>query len=287
MESEECSLATLGEALRTARQIRRLSLNQVESVTKIRLKYLVALEEDNLADLPPPVYTRGYVRAYATYLGLDPKQMLLLYEQLHPPAEPLGVQREVRPLRAPGAITGPQLLGIAVVAVLVLAGYYLYQQYTLFVASGLPQQAEGRAMGPRIGPTPASALAADPTIEAKATATPVPTPPPTPTATPIPGVHVVANVTQRSWLCVVVDNKRVYWDFVRPGATLKWDGNDQIFMRAGNAGGLEVSFNGKPQGALGAQGEVKNVEWTTTREGQPNTAAPGERWDALNKLCSQ
>src|SRR3990172_6070591 len=109
-QREEPSLTTLGEALRSARQEGGLSLAQLEAITKIRRKYLLALENGNFAELPPPVYGRGYVRTISGYLGLDAAAMVALYEQARPQAELVGVQREVRPPRAPGAITGRTLV---------------------------------------------------------------------------------------------------------------------------------------------------------------------------------
>lgn len=61
----------LGNSLREARLRRRLDLSDVEHDTKIRSKYLGALEDEDFAVLPGAVYARGYLRAYSRYLGLD------------------------------------------------------------------------------------------------------------------------------------------------------------------------------------------------------------------------
>jgi cytoskeletal protein RodZ len=67
--------STVGEALRGAREIRGVDLYRVERDTKIRVKYLAALESGDFADLPGDVYTRGFLRNYASYLGLDPDEL--------------------------------------------------------------------------------------------------------------------------------------------------------------------------------------------------------------------
>ena len=61
----------IGATLREARERRQLSYDQVEAETKIRAKYLRALEEEEFDALPSGTYVRGFLRAYASYLGLD------------------------------------------------------------------------------------------------------------------------------------------------------------------------------------------------------------------------
>src|SRR3954447_21839587 len=78
-------LTQLGDMLRDAREVRGLSLAEVERDTKIRAKYITALEDNKLGDLPGPVYARGFLRNYASYLGLDPQQVIDLFEEERQP----------------------------------------------------------------------------------------------------------------------------------------------------------------------------------------------------------
>src|SRR5439155_7799514 len=61
----------IGNRLREARQRRNLELLEAEQATKIRAKYLRALEEEQFDALPGQTYVRGFLRAYSDYLGLD------------------------------------------------------------------------------------------------------------------------------------------------------------------------------------------------------------------------
>jgi cytoskeleton protein RodZ len=61
----------IGPALQEARERRGLAYSQVEAATAIRSRYLRALEEEQFGILPGPTYTKGFLRAYAEYLGLD------------------------------------------------------------------------------------------------------------------------------------------------------------------------------------------------------------------------
>ena len=61
----------IGSSLREARERRNLSYGQVEADTAIRTRYIRALEDEDFHILPGPTYTKGFLRAYAEYLGLD------------------------------------------------------------------------------------------------------------------------------------------------------------------------------------------------------------------------
>jgi cytoskeleton protein RodZ len=73
-------MATLGETLQQAREQMGVSLDEAERETRIRSKILAAFEDDNQAELPAPVYARGLLRNYATYLGIDPETALGLFD---------------------------------------------------------------------------------------------------------------------------------------------------------------------------------------------------------------
>ncbi len=68
-----------GEELRRNRLVREVSLESIASATKISKRHLEALERSDFAHLPAPVFTRGFIRAYAGYLGLDPDEMVNAY----------------------------------------------------------------------------------------------------------------------------------------------------------------------------------------------------------------
>ena len=67
---------TIGQKLKAEREAQKLTLEKVFEVTRIRVPYLQALEEDNLSRVPSPVQARGYLRNYAEYLGLNFAQLL-------------------------------------------------------------------------------------------------------------------------------------------------------------------------------------------------------------------
>ena len=74
-------IETLGQYLCQERKRQDISLDQIAYSTRISLKLLRALEEDNHAILPPEPFVRGYLQAYAKYLKIDSKDILLRYQQ--------------------------------------------------------------------------------------------------------------------------------------------------------------------------------------------------------------
>lgn len=78
LAGQDFSDVSLGQLLREVRQRRALSLGEVERDTRINRDYLEALEQERYELLPAPVYTRGFVRAYARHLGLDEEAALSL-----------------------------------------------------------------------------------------------------------------------------------------------------------------------------------------------------------------
>jgi cytoskeletal protein RodZ len=77
-------MTSFGEELRRERELRRITLREVAESTKVSLRYLEALEGNDFEHLPGGVFNRGFVRAYAQYIGVDPDTMVdsyLLEEQ--------------------------------------------------------------------------------------------------------------------------------------------------------------------------------------------------------------
>jgi cytoskeleton protein RodZ len=77
----------VGQALREARARRGIDLDEVERITKIRVKYLRAMEEDRWEVLPGAAYAIGFLSTYARFLGLDDRALIEEYRRRHQPAD--------------------------------------------------------------------------------------------------------------------------------------------------------------------------------------------------------
>ena len=72
-------MSSFGETLRRERELRQISLREIAEATKINLRYLDALERDDFRHLPGGVFNKGFVRAYAQFIGIDPETMVTAY----------------------------------------------------------------------------------------------------------------------------------------------------------------------------------------------------------------
>jgi cytoskeletal protein RodZ len=129
--------SSVGEQLREAREVRGLDLFRVERDTKIRTKYLEALESGDFGDLPGEVYTRGFLRNYATYLGLDADEMVDEWRREAGETQPVKPPRFAgpQPLRIRRGVVFQRSHLIILVVVLIVAavGSYFGYQVTRFL----------------------------------------------------------------------------------------------------------------------------------------------------------
>jgi cytoskeletal protein RodZ len=72
-------MSSFGEELRRERELREFTLREVSESTKISLRHLEALERNDFEQLPGGVFNRGFVRAYAQFIGVDPEAMVNAY----------------------------------------------------------------------------------------------------------------------------------------------------------------------------------------------------------------
>ena len=121
---------TVGEMLQAAREKKGVDLYRAERDTKIRARHLAALESGDYTELPGSVYTKGFLRNYALYLGLDPEELLSRWrdeQDFGRRGEPVAVTPPPQPLSEPrrGFTFTPGVLIAAVLSVVVLlfAGY--------------------------------------------------------------------------------------------------------------------------------------------------------------------
>ncbi len=127
----------LPERLLTARERKGVDLYRAERDTKIRARYLAALERGDYKELPGAVYTKGFLRNYALYLGLDPDDVLLQWRRERGEIkEPEPVIVVPRPIAAPrkGLTFSPAIIVAAIMTVAVAAfAIYLAMQIQRYV----------------------------------------------------------------------------------------------------------------------------------------------------------
>ena len=129
-------MARLGDALRERREHKGVTMQQAAEDTRIREKFLQAIESGDYQSLPGTVYTKGFLRNYAQYLGLEAEEMLALYTGERGGSDPARTFAPMRPLVKRSFIFTPTVL----VPVIVLGGIllfiaYFYYQFTSFAVA--------------------------------------------------------------------------------------------------------------------------------------------------------
>lgn len=245
-------MAGEGQMLRTARENKEWSLTDTEEITKIRVRYIQALEEENYGILPGSTYAKGYLRTYAKQLGLNSDEIVGLYSasmmpdslSAQPVLKTLQIPEKPRPLWVRPSIIG----GMVILLVLV------------FVVRGLFSTEHKIADTPYTSPPLISAPKTD-VPDTSAT----PNKPETSQSTP---PNVIASTgdgltaqlvfTQPCWIEIKVDDQAPFQGTFAAGTSKEIKGTEKIeLVSIGNAGGLTVTLNGRDLPVLGKAGEVR------------------------------
>ena len=285
----------LGEWLQQRREELGLSLEQAEEATRIRARYLEALEADDFEALPDPVVGRGFLRNYASYLGLDPQEAANRFTSKVTPPVPESLPPEglppfddqFRPMplhEMPSMSRRSRGVGLALLALLVIAGlgalvWWGYPRVADWVARSraasrptlvptftpaatqsalatATQTATASSPASTDSPTATQEAEATPTLELTLTPTFTPSPSPSPSPPIYDGVFVELVFSDTSWIQVTTDGVRQFQGELEAGTYRSWYGEKSVELRLGNAGAVQVTVNGQFLGTVGGPGEV-------------------------------
>jgi cytoskeleton protein RodZ len=214
----------IGSSLRKARMRQGLELSQIERDTRIRAKYLLALEDDRFEALPGLAYTKGFLRTYADYLGLDAQRFVDEYNARFAPEEEPAVPPPVR-IRGRRFAFDSWLLVVPVAAILVgLTAWQLSR-------SGADHQAALRPPPPRTRTTTPAPLPAPQTVKHPATVARI----------------VLAASRGRCWLSVhsgSAAGRSVFERTLQPGQSARFVSR-RLWIRIGAPWNLDATLNGK------------------------------------------
>jgi cytoskeleton protein RodZ len=282
-----------GRYLQGLRLARGASLDDIARATRVGRSHLEALEADAAAELPAPVFVKGFIRAYCEFLQARPDEALERYGRHAPaPAPPPRSFRVVR--RAPSRLGSPIAVSLLLLAVLSAALIAV----NLGLRSGGSQPSSSLVTRPTpppgVPPAPSvttsrSPVAAAPTPPPAATtpaaptaSTPAPTAarpaepaaPPTsaapkmvPAPSPSPGPaptnradrgrqRLVVRAVEATWVRVQMDRSRAIEELLPEGAVREWNAEQDFVLTVGNAGGVELTLNGRRLPPLGSRGAV-------------------------------
>jgi cytoskeleton protein RodZ len=291
----------VGQLLSETREGQNITLEQAESATRIRTKYLVALENGEYDKLPTPGHVYGFLRNYAIYLGLDWKEVESMYAKERPTQRYLdpGIFHPKDIALAPRRswFKADLILGSIIALVIIVVGAWVFMQYgrpllspilTLTATATSTATPKPSATKPvataTVTPKRPTATPTEPVPTATPTATldaplPIATPTPLPTWTPTPApeqadsVVLSIKVIERTWLQVTVDGEELPGQLLEADDEREWEGKYTIYFICGNAGGVQVTVNGEELGTLGERGEVVEKLWTPQGEATPTPEA--------------
>lgn len=238
-------LVELGMRLAQLRQQQKISIEEVAGRTRIQPRLLRAIEQGDLEVLPEPVYIHSFLRQYADALGLNGVEFASEFPTR------FGLPELRKPWRSlPGAQLRPVHLYLLYMFLIVSAvnglSYFLNRASSeaQFPAQVQLQPAPGAVIGP-VRPYQSvangSAATATKPIEAQK------------------AVRVGLTLTAQSWVRVVADGKTEFEGVLSEGTQKTWTANKQVVVRAGNAGGVMVSFNDSNAKQLGQPGAIEEV----------------------------
>lgn len=254
-------MGNFGQALRDAREDLGVSLADAERETRINRRYLEALETEDDSAMPPAVYTRGFIRTYSLYLGLNPDAMLDAYG----PQQAIEDDVRIRPIpaeiNAPRSISFRPAVILAGLIVASLLALYLWGQYTSFRESVDQIETVPTSRAPTATVVAARAPSPSPALGPAIPSLAGPSPSPVISVAPERGLVVDAKVVDRTWMEVWVDGRSVMAETVQTGFARSFTAEQQVRMRVGNAAGVQVVVNGTTQGALGVRGQAVDAIW--------------------------
>ncbi len=249
----------VGATLQSARERRGLSLEELAQRTKINVRVLRAMENNAFERVPPGIFTRGFLRAYAREVGLDPAATVAQFlaglevdTQAGPPANSRAHGSHADDLlvvKGYGAYGLPsetrseawKAIAIAVVSL----GFVAY------LSLGTPGDAVTEAppvADVEVAPAPSQApdvlLASDPAR---------------PVATAGETFDVEIRPTGPCWVEAMVDGNRRVYDLMQAGARESLTVHDGLVLRVGNPAAFAFSINGRPGRLPGRPGQPVTI----------------------------
>jgi cytoskeletal protein RodZ len=239
---------SLGALIAKSRTDARLSIEDLAKATNIPVTLLREMENDNFKKCGGETYARGHLRNIAAKLGIDERIFLDLFEtEVTAPAKPiremLNENNVTMPYQEPKRISWKVLAAGSAAVLILFAGVQFFfsnvdngNEPEIFIAtSATPSQEAVESVAP--------STVASPEITG--------------------GVNVELVASRgTTWLLATNENGEVLFSGqVRQGSSKSFSEATQVNLRVGNAGGVDISVNGKDVGSIGANREVVNLTY--------------------------
>ena len=258
-------LVKFAEELKTARESKKITLQQIANKTKIDIKFLEAIEDAKF-DIMPDLYIRAFIKEYAQTVDLNPDEIIKKFDSAHlgkkeekptheekkeTHEEPVKKEFDSSEETSPDKQTEetkkkPNMnynIGIAVAVVVVILVYFL------FIRQSTPEIVTEQT-------------ASNGEVEDTKPAFEVDTPKTAANYVPInDSLQLTVNTSRRVWVKVISDQNVRYEGMVDADSRINYNASKQFRVVVGNAGSVKIAFNGKPidEETVGKIGEVRNI----------------------------
>lgn len=257
---------TVGEVLQQARQKNHKEIDAIAAQLCIRSRYLEALEMSNYQDFPGQTYALGFLRTYANYLGLDADSLMNQYRVERGGVKPEKLEMPIAERQVLFPSLKYILLSVAIVLFVWVFWYLL--TYSDTSADALPEAMNEVIAEEQIVDvsTPAATLEAQvlgasgdeasvPVIDAEQSSSVAEAVSEHQKAAPL--VEVVA--TDDAWVEIVQDDELIFSRTMKKGEKYQVPDNaENIYLKTGNAGGIEIYVDGQKTKSLGDVGVVRS-----------------------------
>ncbi len=272
----------MGADLKAERERQGLTIQDIERETSIRAAYIQALEQGDYNALPNEVYVKGFIRSYAGFLHMDTEKLVQEYREAIHGADVGPIQKanpettslvnESAPFSSGSDFrerveksSKKQMIFMAVATVVIAfvgSIYYFFgddpnaEKPAQTAQQNVAQQPQTQAaQNPASGQNPQAQNSASTQNGQAAAQQPVQTIGNTANAS-AGQADVTAKFTGRCWIQAIADGKVIYEGTVEANQTLRWTGKKEVIVTAGNAGAIDVTYNGQHVGKLGKEGIV-------------------------------
>lgn len=248
-------MTSVGAALREQRQAQGRTIEEIAAELCLMPSYLRAIESDDIATLPGVFFYRNFVRQYAGLLGMDAAKLQPGIQELTAVAEPEPVVVE-KPIRVPDPIAEAAnrlssisdrdwLMPVAALVLAILGGAGIYAWY--------------KSPAPEVAAEPAPVIA---NVSTEANDQPTVNVTTTTGADGVRRIELNLSAKETTWLSITSEGKQIFAGTLYPDQTKTLSGLEVARLKVGNAGGLNIQWNGQEIGPLGESGQVKVVVFT-------------------------
>lgn len=258
---------TAGSFLRRKREEKGISLDEASQVTRIGKNYLADIEGNRFEKLPNPAYVKGFLRSYASFLGIPAEEVIRLYDRAHEQEQAIEPPPAAVEKRKPQPVA---YLVVGAVVVLAALGYMIGQREEQ--ASGPPPVHKEIVPAPLPPVQPPVSSAKKPGAEAVTTPY---EPPAVSVDGAAKGVFLRLKVNEDTKIFMNIDGSVTQEYALNAGDLIEWKGENFFIIDVDDPAGVEAELNGRKLPPLGPPGVPAHV--VLRRDGAgPATQEQGE-----------